>query len=168
MAHRAILRLQTATGRNEYEALSVHYEFSQNLALGPLNIRPLYTIPWSIPINPLRQFASPIPTSDVTGGVIEIKMATLPDDDTIIHRWMFSKGRAMDGQIKIDMSADNNRKKALHIFFTNGYCTYLKDEFDSQNARVMTTTFRITCERITIGYNIPATWPAFANGTYKL
>lgn len=163
MAHRAILRLQTATGRNEYEALSVSYEFNQAINLGPLNARALYTRPFSI-----GNGAMLAPTADVTGGIIKIKMATLSDDDTIIHRWMFSKGRAMDGSIKIDMSADSNKKKALHIFFNNGYCTKLVDSFDAQTGAVMTTSFEITCERITIGYNIPATWPAFSNAQFKL
>lgn len=161
MAHRAILRLQTATGRNEYEALSVEYTFTQTLALRPA-VRP-----FSIQPNPFQN-GVPASTGDVEGGTIKIKMATLPDSDTIIHRWMFSRGRAMDGQIVIDMSSDNNRKRELHIIFNNGYCTELTDSFDSQKGEVMTSTFVITCERIIIGTNIPAVWPAFANGfAYK-
>ncbi|MDE6304152.1 MAG: hypothetical protein K2M01_04935 [Paramuribaculum sp.] len=151
MAHKAILRLQTATGINEYEILQLNYEFTQNLSLGPVHGIP--PMRWGH----LTAFSS----GNVTGGVIKLTLATLPNSDTIFHRWMFSRWRPMNGTITVEMNSRNNVADKLTITFQAGFCTKLTDSFNSQTGGVMTTTIDITCEQITVGTNIPAVWPAF-------
>lgn len=154
MAHRAILHLGTLNGVNDYEILKMEYSFNQNLNIGPVH-------------GTLEQIGNHIKalgawtTGEVTGGVIKLTMATLPNSDTIIHRWMFSRWRPMDGRITVDMNSGGNVRRELTIVFAGGYCTKLTDSFDSQMGKVMTTSIEITCETITIGTNIPAIWPAF-------
>lgn len=155
MAHLATLHLGTATGVNEYEILSFNYEFDQALNLGPVH-------GWGLgrTVDNLSQLMS-WTTGEVTGGVITLTIATLPDNDTIFHRWMFSRWRPMSGTIRVEMDAPQSAHRFFTIVFSNGYCTHLKDEFNSQSGKVMTTTIKITCQQITIGANIPAVWPAF-------
>lgn len=151
MAHKAILRLQTATGINEYEVLELNYNFKQNLSLGPVHGLP--PMRWGN----LTAFS----TGNVTGGKIKLKLATLPNSDTIFHRWMFSRWRPMNGTITVEMNSRNNVADTLTITFQGGFCTELTDNFNSQTGGVMTTMIEITCEQITVGTNIPAVWPAF-------
>ena len=155
MAHRATLHLGTATGVNEYEILELKYTFNQNLELGPVHGigRPR--------INGAGAFLAQWSTGEVTGGEIEITIATLPDSDTIFHRWMFSRWRSMNGTITVDMNAPQTANQQLNIVFTNGFCVSLVDSFNSQDGKVMTTKIKIKCQQITIGTNIPAVWPAF-------
>lgn len=156
MAHRATLRLSTATGINRYEILNFNYIFTQGLNLGPTHT-----------VSPIQRAANMIGdafsfvTTNVTGGSITLTIATPPDSDTIFHRWMFSRWRPMNGTIRVDMDAPDNAPRTLHIHFTGGYCTRLEDQFNAQNGRPMTTTITITCMQIEIGTNIPAVWPAF-------
>lgn len=155
MAHKATLHLGTATGVNEYEVLNMKYTFQQSLQLGPVHGIGVPRI-----MDNLAKMMS-WTTGEVTGGDIEITIATLPDSDTIFHRWMFSRWRPMSGTIRVEMDAPKTEHQFLTIAFTNGYCTYLEDNFDSQSGRTMTTKIRISCQQITIGRNIPAVWPAF-------
>lgn len=155
MAHRATLHLGTATGVNEYEILNLKYTFEQALQLGPV-----HGIGVPRTIDNLAKMMS-WTTGEVTGGVIELTIATLPDSDTIFHRWMFSRWRPMSGTIRVEMNAPKTENQFLTIVFNNGYCTYLEDNFDSQSGKVMTTKIKISCQQITIGRNIPAVWPAF-------
>lgn len=156
MAHTAILHLGTGTGMNRYEVLKMDYEFDQKLNLGPV-----HGAPWTQIGNAVPKMLGSWTTGEVTGGNINLTIATPPDSDTIFHRWMFSRWRPMSGHITVDMSSAHNQRRKLHIAFNNGYCTNLKDEFDSQNGEIMTTTIRISCQEIIIGANIPAVWPAF-------
>lgn len=151
MAHKAILRLQTATGINEYEVLHLEYTFEQVLSLGPVHGLP--PMRWGN----LTAFS----TGNVTGGKIKMKLATLPNSDTIFHRWMFSRWRPMNGTINVEMNSRNNVADKLTITFQGGFCTKLTDTFDSQTGGVMNTVIEVTCEQITVGTNIPAVWPAF-------
>lgn len=155
MAHRATLHLGTATGVNEYEILKLNYKFEQALQLGPV-----HGIGVPRTIDNLAKMMS-WTTGEVTGGVIELTIATLPDSDTIFHRWMFSRWRPMSGTIRVEMNAPKTENQFFTIIFSNGYCTYLEDNFDSQSGQVMTTKIKISCQQITIGRNIPAVWPAF-------
>lgn len=151
MAHKAILHLHTATGVNDYEILNLDYTFEQNLNLGP--VHGMSSVGWGN----LAAFS----TGNVTGGVIKMKLATLPNSDTIFHRWMFSRWRSMNGKIDVEMNSRKNMADKLSISFQGGFCTKLTDNFDSQSGKVMTTSIEVTCEQISIGTNIPAIWPAF-------
>ncbi len=155
MAHKATLHLGTATGVNEYEILNLRYVFQQSLQLGPVHGADMTRV-----YDNLAKMMS-WTTGEVTGGDIELVIATLPDSDTIFHRWMFSRWRPMSGRIVIELDAPKTDHAFLTIVFTNGYCTYLEDNFDSQSGKVMTTKIKISCQQITIGRNIPAVWPAF-------
>lgn len=155
MAHRATLHLGTATGVNEYDVLTMKYVFQQSLQLGPVHGIGVPRI-----VDNLAKMMS-WTTGEVTGGEIEITIATPPDSDTIFHRWMFSRWRPMSGTISVEMDAPKTEHQFLTIVFTNGYCTYLEDNFGSQSGKVMTTKIKISCQQIAIGKNIPAVWPAF-------
>ena len=157
MAHRATVQLRR--GAFEYEILRMDYEFNQNLNLGPFNIN------WDANINiPRRTWGLDLrlgASTDVRGGNINLTIATPPDTDTTFHRWMFSRWRERDGTIRIDMDSINDVPRTLHIRFTNGHCTRLRDNFNSQNGEIMTTEITISCQRIEIGTNKPAVWPEF-------
>lgn len=155
MAHRATLHLGTATGVNQYDIVSFHYEFNQSLMLGPVHGVLMRRLE-----NNLAGMMS-WTNGEVTGGTIELTIATLPDSDTIFHRWMFSRWRPMSGRIIVDMDSPNGGSRTLTIVFNTGYCTYLKDNFNSQKDEFMTTTIKITCQQMIVGTNIPAVWPAF-------
>lgn len=155
MAHRATLHLRTATGVNEYEILNLHYVFNQSLQLGPVHGIGVPRVMGNIA--KMMSWT----TGEVTGGEIEITIATLPDSDTIFHRWMFSRWRPMSGTIRVEMDAPKSENRFFTIVFNNGYCTYLEDTFNSQSGTVMTTKIKISCQTISIGTNIPAVWPAF-------
>lgn len=142
-------------GVNEYEILNLRYKFSQALQLGPVHG---IGVPRSI--DNLAKLMS-WTTSEVTGGDIEITLATLPDSDTIFYRWMFSRWRPMSGTIRVELNAPRAENQTLTIVFKNGYCTSLEDNFNSQAGQVMTTKIVISCQEISIGKNIPAVWPAF-------
>lgn len=156
MAHRATLHLGTVTGVNEYEILEFEDSFEQHLNLGPV-----HGIPMERVYTQLSDLFAWRTSGEVTGGVLKMTIATLPDSDTIFHRWMFSRWRPMSGTIRIEMNSVHNTAQELNIVFNNGYCTKLVDKFSSQNAEVMTTHIEITCQQITVGKNIPAVWPAF-------
>jgi len=155
MAHRATLHLGTATGVNEYEILKMHYSFQQSLQLGPVHGIGIPRV-----VDNLAKMMS-WTTGEVTGGEIDITIATPPDSDTIFHRWMFSRWRPMSGTIRVEMDAPKAEHQFFTVVFSNGYCTSLEDNFDSQSGKVMTTKIKISCQQITIGKNIPAVWPAF-------
>lgn len=155
MAHKAILHLGTATGINKYEILKLNYKFQQSLNLGPVHGFNFQRV-----VDGLASMMA-WTTGEVTGGEIELTIATLPDSDTIFHRWMFSRWRPMSGTIVVEMDAPKTQHQHFTIIFTNGYCTYLEDNFDSQKNEVMTTKIKISCQQISIGKNIPAVWPAF-------
>lgn len=158
MAQRATLYLGTKTGFNrydEYEILSLSYSFNQALILGPVHGIGMPRI-----MDNLARMMS-WRNGEVTGGDIKVTIATLPDSNTIFHRWMFSRWRQMSGRIVVEMNAPKTERQFLTIEFQNGYCTSLEDKFDSQKGEVMTTQITISCQSITIGKNIPAVWPAF-------
>lgn len=156
MAHRATLQLKRSRLHSGYEILKMDYEFNQSLNLGPVNS--IFPIPNTLN-NGWQTFRSS--TTNVTGGNINLTIATPPDTDTIFHRWMFSRWRTIDGTIRVEMDTANGIPRTLHIRFTGGYCTKLKDSFDSQNGETMTTEITISCQQIEIGTNRPAVWPAF-------
>lgn len=155
MAHRAFLHLGTNTGVNEYEILHLNYKFEQSLNLGPVHGI------WDNRITGAAAFLMQWGTGEVIGGDLELTVATLPDSDTIFHRWMFSRWRSMSGTIRIEMDAPQSARQTLTIAFVNGFCTFLEDKFDAQDGKVMTTTIKIKCQQLSFGTNIPAVWPAF-------
>ncbi len=138
MAHRATLHLGTATGENEYDILKLKYTFNQALHLGPV-----HGVGASRTLDNIAKMMA-WTTGEVTGGDIELTIATLPDSDTIFHRWMFSRWRPMSGRIVVDMDAPKAEHQHLTIAFSNGYCTFLEDNFDSQSGKAMTTTIKIS------------------------
>ncbi len=96
------------------------------------------------------------PVTRPQGGNITFVTPATSDDDVFFYKWMFNKTEVKDGEFKLCVFTNSNKRSYKTIRFRNAYCIGLKDYFSDNDSRLMYSMITISAEVIMIGNSGPA------------
>ena len=90
------------------------------------------------------------PTDRTRGGLINVVIAALGNDNLVLHEWMRDKDAVKDGTINLTINSDNVDKPKT-IQFKDAYCVRLYEYFNSNNSVQMYLKLSIMAGTVIFG-----------------